>query len=187
LVFDAVSQLPWDNEMLTPALSIVESYILRCSPEMTRVEGISIDCVDPMRARIKIYIRSAFTAFSKICDMYTLGGRLKDKVTNAGIGILQELWPLVMDLPEECSDDQELQSCGHRTGGTIFNFEIKPGNPFPEPKIYIPVKHYGKNDIAIAEGIVEFCRRQGWNELANSYIDTIRSVLYVNPTLCFSL
>jgi DMATS type aromatic prenyltransferase len=46
----------------------------------------------------------------------------------------------------------------------------------PEPKVYIPVRHYVANDFKIAEGLCEAFRRLGWDEHATGYLNTLRRV-----------
>ena len=58
--------------------------------------------------------------------------------------------------------------------GVLFHFDIRPGTPSPEPKIYIPVRHYGRNDRDILNGLVGYLRGEG---VKDHCIDRYRSML----------
>jgi tryptophan 7-dimethylallyltransferase len=180
LICDSILKLDIKEYPVAPALALVEAYV--ASRENLRVETLSFDCNEPRDSRIKVYLRTPYTSFRHVSDIYTLGGRLKDTTTVAGVEILRELWPLLLDVPADYANDDPLPPNDHRTAGFGFNFEIRPGKTYPEPKVYIPVKHYGKTDMAVAEGLATYFRRQGWNDLANSYPKDLRlrlSVFYV--------
>ncbi|KAL2004817.1 hypothetical protein VTN00DRAFT_3090 [Thermoascus crustaceus] len=168
LVFDSALKLDSEQYPIAPALSMVEAYVASCPPEENaRVEFLSIDCNDPDESRIKIYFRTPCTSFNKVREVYTLGGRLKDETTRAGLDILKELWPLLLNSWPSIQ----------RIAGVLFNFETTPGKIYPEPKLYIPVKHHAKSDIAIAGGLSSCFHRQGWTDLAKSYTEGLRARL----------
>ncbi|KAJ5898546.1 aromatic prenyltransferase [Penicillium tannophilum] len=167
LIFDSILKLDRVEAPLAPALALIEAY-MASHPEV-RAEAVALDCADPRKSRIKLYLRAPHTSLSQVLDVYTLGGRLKDETSIAGIQILRELWPLLLDVPENYRDEDPLPSKTHRTAGFLYNIHIRPGKIYPEPQVYIPVRHYGKNDMAVARGLATYFRRQGWNSLAESY------------------
>jgi tryptophan 7-dimethylallyltransferase len=175
LVCDSVLKLDNIKAPLAPALALVEAYI--AAHEDLRLEALAFDCNDPRDSRIKFYLRTPHTSLRQVLDVYTLGGRLKDETTQAGIKILRELWPLLLDVPADYQEDDPLPKSSHRTSGFLFNIHIRPGKTYPEPQVYIPVKHYGKSDMAVAEGLATYFRRQGWSDLADSYAKDLRSRL----------
>lgn len=177
VIYDAIGKLHTDSLSLLPSLAVLQDFIASFPPDnRPRVEMAAIDCVEPSKSRIKIYVRIPHTAMNKVCDAYTLGGRLTSPSVQTGVKVLKELWPLLLHVPEGLSDDDELPSNSHRTAGTIFNFEIRPGGKFPEPKIYVPVKHYAKSDMAIAKGLSKFFALKGWNDAAQSYENDLAEV-----------
>ena len=178
LVFDAIRRLHTSELQLIEALAPIEDYV-NSFPVGTapKLEFIAIDLVAPKESRIKIYYRSPITALSQVIDMYTLGGRLSSPSVLAGIEVLRSLWPLVLNLPEDYPEDKDLPFVNHRTTGTCFNFEIRPNNPDVQPKVYIPVRHYAKNDLDISQSLAAFFERQGWSELARNYVKDFCSVL----------
>lgn len=175
LVCDSILKLDTAKAPLAPALAPVEAYI--AAHEELRVEALAFDCNDPRDSRIKFYLRTPHTSLRQVLDVYTLGGRLKDETTQAGVKILRELWPLLLDVPADFQENEPLPKSSHRTSGFLFNIRIRPGKTYPEPQVYIPVKHYGKSDMAVAEGLATYFRRQGWIDLANSYAKDLRSRL----------
>jgi DMATS type aromatic prenyltransferase len=177
LVFDAIRRLDRENFRLKEALAPIEDFINAFPPGTApKLEFIAIDLIAPLESRIKIYYRSPITALNKVINMYTLGGRLSSPSVESGVEILRGLWPLVLNLPENYPPDQELPFVPHRTTGTCFNFEIRPNDPLPQPKVYIPVRHYAKSDLAVAQNVAIFFEQQGWNDLARNYVKDFNSV-----------
>ncbi|KAK1142341.1 aromatic prenyltransferase (DMATS family) [Aspergillus melleus] len=167
LILDSILKLDRVEVPLAPALGLIEAY-MAARPEI-RAEATAFDCVDPRQSRIKLYLRAYHTSLRDVLDVYTLGGRLKDETTLAGIKNLRELWPLLLDVPAGYKDEDPLPNKSHRTAGFFYNFHIRPGKTYPETQVYIPVRHYGKSDLAVAQGLATYFRRHGWNELAESY------------------
>ncbi|KAL4876692.1 aromatic prenyltransferase [Aspergillus karnatakaensis] len=119
-------------------------------------------------------------------NMFTLGGRLVNEDTPKALDALEDLWRLSLGISGDVLEGEEVpprdeKSEGHRTGGVIFNYEIKPGSVVPKAQMYIPVRHYAQNDMAIAEGVAAFFKKQGWQSHAESYVDSIRDILSVTP------
>lgn len=183
LVSTAIRNLDEPALSVSPGWNVLEDFIRSCPiASRPKLEFIAIDCVAPEKSRIKIYVRTPHTALEKVKDVFTLGGRLNDQTIQTALGMLEELWRLVLDLPDGLRDSDELHprdenSAGHRTSGVLFNFEIKPGAALPEPKLYIPVRHYARSDLDIARGLTAFFRRRGWTSLAETYTDTLKETL----------
>ncbi|KZF25225.1 aromatic prenyltransferase [Xylona heveae TC161] len=177
IVVDAITKLDSEKTSLRPSLTVLEDYMSSLPTEwQAKYEMIAIDCTDPSKSRIKIYVRMPSMAFNKVRDMYCLGGRLHGPNVDAAMKILDDLWPRVLYIPEGTGPDDELPSNTHRTAGAIFNFELKPGNPLPDPKLYLPVRHYAKSDLDIARGLQSFFRLQGWDEMADSYVEDLKNI-----------
>jgi DMATS type aromatic prenyltransferase len=137
--------------------------------------GVSVDCIDPSKSKLKIYARSHSTSFHSVLSTLSLGGKLS-LWDEQSIDELRELWQLVLSLPESFPDDRELPHSTHETGGILYNFDVKKDNQYPETKIYIPVKHYGANDEAIAKGLVEFLARRGRDQHAQAFLQSIQQL-----------
>ncbi|KAJ5602882.1 Aromatic prenyltransferase DMATS type [Penicillium hordei] len=173
LIFDSILKLDRVDAPLAPALGLIEAY-MASHPEV-QSEAVAFDCVDPRDSRIKLYLRVPHTSLRQVLDVYTLEGRLKDEATVAGIKILRELWPLLLDIAADYKDEDPLPNKTHRTAGFLYNIKIRPGKTYPEPQVYIPVRHYGKSDMAVAQGLATYFRRQGWDSLADSYPKDLQS------------
>ena len=104
----------------------------------------------------------------------TLGGRLKSPQMEKGLEDLWRLWNLLFGAGKQISPSTELPHREHRTAGILYNFEIRQGQALPVPKIYIPVRHYGRDDSSIADGLRTFLRQ----DLAvDSYVEALESIL----------
>jgi DMATS type aromatic prenyltransferase len=178
LTSKVMNRLHSSKTPLKDAYGTIEDYILSQPVEaMPRIEIIATDCVTPTKSRVKLYIRTRYTSFSKVRDVYTLGGRLNDPTTHEGVATLKGLWYSLLSLPADYPEEDELPFTDHRTAGTLFNFELKPGNPLPQPKVYVPVRHYGRSDLDISASLAAFFKQQGWKGPAGSYIEDMQALL----------
>jgi DMATS type aromatic prenyltransferase len=98
-------------------------------------------------------------------------------VSPCGVHELRKLWNLVFGLHEDDSSDQELQPVYHRTSGVLYYFELLPGKSAPRVKVYLPVRHYGKNDLYVAEKLQEYLGTLGRAGLAIDYIEALKNIV----------
>ena len=154
-----------------PAYKLLEEYIRqRQAISPFHIIGIAVDCVDPLASKLKIYLRCQETSFDSVCSILSFGGRIKAWNSKV-IGELWELWQLVLSLPSNHhSTDEVLDKGPHETSGIMYNFDVQPNNDLPTSKLYIPVKHYGKNDRMVAQGLVTFLRRRGRTEHTGEFL-----------------
>jgi len=135
--------------------------------------GVAIDCVTPMASRFKIYVRSPNTDFQSVCDMMNLG-----QTTGAPAAALRkelkDLWRLTLGLPEGFSETEQLPQEDHETAGVLYNFDIKPGSSTPEPKLYVPVKHYAANELVAAEGLGRYLKTRGRAAYYDKYMRVLQ-------------
>ncbi len=160
-----------------PGLSILRNF-LRTSPQGSGLEAeiLAIDCMSPARSRLKIYMRSQSTCFDSVREIMTLGGVLDHLYLNHGLNELQKLWKLVLSQRQDFSAAQDLQPKAHRTAGILYYFDMQQGQTLPGAKVYIPVRHYGQNDHAIAEGLGVYLKNRGQGSLACKYMKALRSI-----------
>ena len=60
----------------------------------------------------------------------------------------------------------------------IWSYELAAGTGnFPTPKYYFIL--HGLNDMENAEAIVKFYEYVGWNDLAATFIDSVKGYLFV--------
>ena len=160
-----------------PGLSILQTF-LTSSPQGSGLETemFAIDCVAPASSRLKIYMRSRSTSFDSVRVIMRLGGAVDGADVNYGLIELWKLWKLVFSKEQECSTAEDLQENGHRTAGILYYFDLKQGEAFPGVKVYLPVRHYGQSDLAIAEGLLAYLKNRQQGCLASKYLEALESI-----------
>lgn len=146
-----------------------------------RIVLLSVDCVDPCRSRLKYYVRSPYTSFSSACTILSLSDRIHSVKAQKGLETLREIWQLVFGLEEGFSVDESLTTKEHETAGILYNFDIRPGLSSPEPKIYLPVRHYGRSDLQIAEGLAEVLRKRSEQRFFENYMGMLQDLCVHRP------
>ena len=174
-IVQSIEDLPSYSPSAFSALSTIQTYLdtSRQGPSIA-AELFAIDCVEPTQSRLKIYVRSRETNFDSVKDVMTLGGKFNDTETSQGLQELEKLWRLVLALPEGFSSSEELRQRDHRTAGILYYFDIKQGCASPGVKVYIPVRHYGKTDMAVAEGIASYAESRGQGQPASRYLEALK-------------
>ena len=176
-ISSAFDRLPGKPFGENHAFDLLRKY-MQCPTQngSMEVEMLAFDCVIPAMSRVKIYARSRFTSFDSVKSIMTLGGRLNSLGTTKGVEELQVLWNLLFGADR--SSSEELQQVGHRTAGIIYYFEIKPGKPFPIPKLYIPVRHYVKTDFEIIEALGMYLQRHDKDDQSMiQYVQAMKTIL----------
>ena len=168
----------WD---LRPAFQTIETYLASDKVIAPKLEIVSVDCCQPLKSRLKLYIRGRSTSFQSVWDFFTLGGLIGYMDRDEIFHTLKQLWYLVLGLPEDFPITEQLAANDHETAGVIYYFSLRPGSQIPEPKLYIPVRHYARNDQEIADGIVEAFERLGWKRFAEDYVSSLRSFFPYRP------
>lgn len=138
--------------------------------------GLAVDCVDPGKSRLKLYVRFPRTSFESVCSILTMGGKLDNLWTQRLLIDLEELWRLVLGLEAAFNVHEELRRTHHPTAGILYNFDIQNGSLLPATKVYIPVRHYGENDLRIAEGLIAFLDSRGVSRHAKNYMQMLRRI-----------
>jgi DMATS type aromatic prenyltransferase len=171
LVSDSIERLEIN---VTPALDVIREFVHDSKTEygnVLRMECLSFDAIDPYQSHLKAYLRTPQTSLRRVQEIYTLGGRLSGPEIDACIVNLRAFWSHVLGVNDH---DEELILSTHRTAGIIFNFELRHIDPLPRPKVYIPTRHYGGTDLAIAQGLSCFFHGLGWHQLADSYVNDVQ-------------
>ncbi|KAI9878484.1 MAG: hypothetical protein M1830_000770 [Pleopsidium flavum] len=177
IISQAIQNLPAYSPSVFSGLSILQNF-LRTSPQGSGLEAeiLAVDCMAPARSRLKIYMRSQSTCFDSVREIMTLGGVLGHSYLNRGLNELQKLWKLVLSQGQDFSAAEDLQPRAHRTAGILYYFDMKQGKALPGVKVYIPVRHYGQNDLAIAEGLRVYLKSRGQDPLACKYMKALKSI-----------
>ncbi|MCJ1237846.1 hypothetical protein MMC14_005833 [Varicellaria rhodocarpa] len=156
-----------------PSLSRLLGF-MQNTPQGSSMSLLFLAVDNVPRSRIKIYARSASTSFASIHDTMTINATISGR--EKALVDLRELWGLVTNLPEDFHDDHELPQIHHPTAGILYHFDVQPGNCFPEPKVYLPVKHYGHDDLHTANALSLFFQRRGADWLAKPFVRALESI-----------
>ena len=135
------------------AFRLLRDYINNSPHQEIEVEILAIDCVLPTKARLKIYVRSPHTSFRSVEDIITLGDQNRRLQMAKSLEELHKLWDLVTGDGRTKGASEDLKHVSHRTAGILYNFEIQHEKRELVPKVYIPVRRYGKNDLAVMQGL----------------------------------
>ncbi|KAA8648822.1 hypothetical protein EYZ11_010363 [Aspergillus tanneri] len=177
LVLDAVGKV--GNTRESGAYAMLEDYLVD-SGSRDKACLVSWDCVDPSVARLKIYVLEPEVSWTKVVDMWTLGGRLKSPAILKGIELLKRLWDY-LEIPDGSRPtyDWDRPKQGEGRGAMMVNWELHPGASEPEPNVYIAV--VGEKDLQVAQGLSKFFNHVGWTRLARSYVPSLCSILLTCP------
>ena len=174
IVLRGISCLQLDEEMhcgLDIFAQYITSFRQRDSPN---VELMGFDCVHPSMSRLKLYIRSPRTSFEDVIDALTLGGRLQEQGLEKVLPSLEFLWAVVLGLDFPVARTQPLPPSDHRTAGILYYYEFRPHSKSVKPKLYIPVRHYAKNDFVSASGFSRYLESQGMTLQGVDYLNAVR-------------
>lgn len=165
--FDLIRGLDPLGPAFGPALDMIERYQSKLFQEPPLTVVIGIDCVSPEEgARVKIYIEPQSNTWEAVEQHVTLGGQLTDATTLEGLGILRDMWNILINEPEDKQIDKhfskEILEKKPDTSGACFSWELTPGKAIPEVKIYVPLNHYFKNDRDAVEALEKIFRKRGW-------------------------
>ncbi|KAF5667258.1 tryptophan dimethylallyltransferase 2 [Fusarium heterosporum] len=165
--FDLIRRLHPLGPSFGPALNVIEAYQKKLYQDPPLTVVIGIDCISPEEgARIKIYIEPQSNRWEAVQEHITLGGKLKDETTLQGLGILRDMWNILINEPEgkEIANDfsKEILHKKPGTSGACFSWELKPRQDIPEVKIYVPLNQYFGNDKDVTGAMERIFRRRGW-------------------------
>lgn len=177
LMFDSVHRWSHRSPTLLDPLSVLEDYIQSRGPGATvSPRLLSCDLIQPSKSRIKIYLLERNVSLSSLEDLWTLGGRLSDPSTMAGLDMVRELWTLLKMRPGLLSYPEPylpLGSVPNEQLPLMANYTLHPNEPLPQPQVYFTT--FGMNDMAVADALTTFFERRGWAGMARSYKEMIRS------------
>lgn len=174
----STDQLTWNViRNLKPGGERFESPINKLSKflssykEHIPVEMIAIDCIDPAKARIKIYGRTKTNSKATIRDCCTLGGTQTDEMTMRGVEQLQTIWHLIMDEPCGLAETQSKPPRYPKDHhlGICFVFEMRPDQDRVEVKAHLPWAQTNSKDIRTIANFTEALERLGYHEYAARY------------------
>ena len=177
LVFESIHGLCEQTPSLSTPFAMLEEYVQsRSSDGTASVRLLSCDLIDPTKSRTKVYLLEKKVSLAAMEDLWTMGGRRQDPSTLAGLCFIRELWDLLQPPTGLLSYPEGFLDLGTRPNEQLplmANYTLRPDDPVPEPQVYFTT--FGMNDMQVASGLVTFFQRRGWTEMAESYIDSLRS------------
>lgn len=175
LVEEAIRDIPSLGTSLLSSFAVFTDFIESLPIEIRpTVEIMAIDCLDPLKSRLKVYIRSQSTTLDSVLQILTIGG--KAPKTFEEKSSLRELWNSIFGLDPQQSDETPLPDKDHRTGGILYYFEFKCGVNTPKTKVYLPVRHYARDDLQIATGLSEYLGHRGKRLATGSYLESVQAL-----------
>lgn len=151
---------------------------------------LAIDCVKPKESRMKLYFQTPHTSFDSVRAIMTLGGQIQG--VDDALEELYGLLKLVVSLDKDFPSSQELPAPAsaavdhfadlHILGsGYLYYFDIAPGSSMPNIKFYVPIRHYGENDLKIAQGLINFMESRGRGQYVKNYMRILESLATHRP------
>ncbi|EFQ32811.1 aromatic prenyltransferase [Colletotrichum graminicola M1.001] len=162
LVFDLIPKLqPFGDKLAMPARKL-QKYLATCK-EPCLVEMMAIDCVDPSKARVKVYARTTSNSKSVLADVFTLGGTQTDEATLKGVEAAEKVWHLLLDEPQGMAPDQrkDARDMKNLHKGICFAFELKQGVERIDIKAHLPWGQTARSDFQTIENFAQVLRNVG--------------------------
>lgn len=144
----------------------------------TTPEIVSVDCVEPIKNRVKVYLRTQASSLNDIINLMTLGGELSSPSISSTIDTLRHLWLLLFG-PVGDSISIPSKTPDHYASGFVVYFEMALGRTVPVPKVYIPVRHYCRNDEEISKSLAQYYREIGIPSIGDRYLSDMQNILFV--------
>ncbi|KAH7038344.1 aromatic prenyltransferase [Microdochium trichocladiopsis] len=150
---------------------------------------LAVDNVEPSKSRLKLYFLGPRNSFASVRSIMTLGG--KKPVDEAHLQELRSLICAVSGIDEAHPEDQDTPfTAAHYTDGTkdnfgqlpevlhnyVYYFDIAPGRSLPDVKFYTPVRGYGPDDAALAEGLMGWMEKRGRGQYNAEYLGVLKQL-----------
>ncbi|QYT03375.1 hypothetical protein H0G86_010338 [Trichoderma simmonsii] len=176
IIKDVTRKLSGPAAPLLASFDVLVSFIESLPAEsQATVEILAIDCLEPIKSRLKVYIRTVDTTFHSVLNMLTLGG--KSPKSGEEVNSLRDLWISVFGInPNSFDMYQPLPAKVHRTGGMLYYFELKANEVLPKSKVYLPVRHYAQNDDQIAKGLSNYLEHRRKKLSTGSYYHAVQKL-----------
>lgn len=135
---------------------------------------VAVDCI-VQQPRVKIYVRSPDTSFTSAKKIMSMFDDL-DQISS-GLEELQDLWKRVFCLEDDFDPHRPLHPAEHETAGILYYLEVRPNSQKVTSKVYLPVKHYGRDDWSTALGLTDFfkSRTRVQAKIVDQYLASLRA------------
>ena len=183
VISEAIEAAPLCTSEGLSVLHMFQEFVHEHAKVPLEMDMLAIDLVEPLQSRLKIYFRTRETSFRSVRDAMTLGGRITNNDMDTGLQSLRRLWDSLFD-QQGVPDDRSLPASTHRTAGILYNVEFRLGSKAPKVKVYIPVRHYARNDWQIMNAVSDFiCPAQvGGDE--TTQLDKSQNPLAFREAMC---
>ncbi|KAI8293932.1 Indole prenyltransferase tdiB [Colletotrichum sp. SAR11_240] len=170
LVFDMIRDLQPCGDKLYKASEKLQKYLATCK-EPCPVEMMAIDCVDPHKARVKVYARTTSNSKAVLADVLTLGGTQTDDATMKGVEYAEKVWHLLLDEPEGMAANQrkDARDMHNLHKGICFAFELKQNEERIDIKAHLPWGQTSRSDAQTIENFTQALQNVGWDESAEKF------------------
>ena len=178
VTYDGARAVSTLGDELKPTIDLLEDFHVSRADIMTPLL-VAVDCIEPVKSRLKIYAMAQSNAFNVMRDSMTLGGQKTDPETLRGVDCLESIYHLLMGekRPLSPSTTKKGWSTSKTHQATILSWEMKPGRLMPEVKIYLPMWQFAQSEAAIVDNMGEIFRGFGWNDAARMYGPALQEAL----------
>ncbi|KAF5018090.1 hypothetical protein F66182_9943 [Fusarium sp. NRRL 66182] len=189
IMFNAINTAPGCSLEALRAFGVFSDFVNHRPRLNLEIVLLALDLVPVSKSRLKIYFRDSRTNFNAVKEVMSLSGRLDSPEIERGLVNLKMLWDSLLDT-QKMAGDSMLPHKDHKTAGILYNIEFRMSSTNPKVKIYIPVRHYAKNDLQVIRALKGFLTDQVSNkpDLAaepvrvKRYSECMEDILYVMPT-----
>ncbi|KAI6377698.1 hypothetical protein MCOR25_002422 [Pyricularia grisea] len=165
MMLDMITDLRPGGDELRAAAAKMKTFFDR-TKYPAAAEMLSIDCVDPRTARVKIYARTQTNSLDTVRETMTLAGLQTDEHTMEGVTRVAKFWHLLLDerdgMGEEQSKELRVKATHHT--GICFVFEIRPGSDRVSVKPQMPWCQTNGTDARGAENFATVLKMFGWDD-----------------------
>lgn len=170
LVFNQIRSLQPHGDAFTVPAAKLERF-MDTYPGICTAEMIAVDCIDPAKARFKVYGRVKSNSKSVIRDVMTLGGAQTDEVSLKGVEQALKIWHLLLDEKDGLADDQPKapRDPQHQHIGICFVFEMRPGDERIDIKAHTPWCQTNRSDLHAVGNFTEALSVLGWDDHASRF------------------
>jgi DMATS type aromatic prenyltransferase len=184
-----------DALRLEPDADAAVSAAVFATPARTAVDGkhltpisLAVDNVAPQQSRLKWYFHTTETSFVSVRQIMTLGGAIASPEMDAQLDQLASLVKVVNGVPDDFPEDaevpagSELETSGDFgelskvLRGYLYYFDIAPGKPVPEIKLFVPTRYYGRDDLALGHALTRWMEANGRGSYCQSYLAMLESL-----------
>jgi len=146
----------------------------------------AVDDVAPAESRLKFYFQTPYTSFTSVRETVTLGGHVE--IPEEQLQSLRSLIIAVVGDDKDYPEDVEMHPVAQKGGDFIdlpapvsgfgYYFDIAPGSELPAIKLYLPMHHYGQDDLSLAKGITGWMKAHGRGQYCDRYMSMLENMAY---------